>query len=329
MSDVQIGLAAALEQFSPRESIRLAKAAEERGFSGQMAADHFQPWVPQQGEASFVWSVLASLAENTTGDLGPGVTCPSFRLHPAMVAQAAATLEATYPGRTWLGIGSGEALNEHIIGGYWPEAPERVRRMFEALEVIRKLFTGKDVKHNGEFFKLHSTRLWTLPDTPPPVYIASAGPYTSRKTGELADGLITPGASIEKLAGIVENFEAGAKKAGKNPDEMPKLLQVHLSWAEDDETAWANALDQWPNGGMKFPKADVRSPFDFQQMAKLVRREDFEGRMVVSSDLDVHRAALQKYVDAGFNRIYIHNVGRNQDAFLDAFGKEVLPKLNA
>ncbi|SEP34771.1 TIGR03557 family F420-dependent LLM class oxidoreductase [Amycolatopsis saalfeldensis] len=329
MSDVQIGLAAALEQFSPRESIRLAKAAEERGFSGQMAADHFQPWVPQQGEASFVWSVLASLAENTTGDLGPGVTCPSFRLHPAMVAQAAATLEATYPGRTWLGIGSGEALNEHIIGGYWPEAPERVRRMFEALEVIRKLFTGKDVKHNGEFFKLHSTRLWTLPDAPPPVYIASAGPYTSRKTGELADGLITPGASIEKLAGIVENFEAGAKKAGKNPDEMPKLLQVHLSWAEDDETAWANALDQWPNGGMKFPKADVRSPFDFQQMAKLVRREDFEGRMVVSSDLDVHRAALQKYVDAGFNRIYIHNVGRNQDAFLDAFGKEVLPKLNA
>jgi G6PDH family F420-dependent oxidoreductase len=329
VSDVQIGLAAALEQFSPRESIRLAKAAEERGFSGQMAADHFQPWVPQQGEASFVWSVLASLAENTTGDLGPGVTCPSFRLHPAMVAQAAATLEATYPGRTWLGIGSGEALNEHIIGGYWPEAPERVRRMFEALEVIRKLFTGKDVKHNGEFFKLHSTRLWTLPDTPPPVYIASAGPYTSRKTGELADGLITPGASIEKLAGIVENFEAGAKKAGKNPDEMPKLLQVHLSWAEDDETAWANALDQWPNGGMKFPKADVRSPFDFQQMAKLVRREDFEGRMVVSSDLDVHRAALQKYVDAGFNRIYIHNVGRNQDAFLDAFGKEVLPKLNS
>ncbi|HEY3711571.1 MAG TPA: TIGR03557 family F420-dependent LLM class oxidoreductase [Amycolatopsis sp.] len=329
MSDVQIGLAAALEQFSPRESIRLAKAAEERGFSGQMAADHFQPWVPQQGEASFVWSVLASLAENTTGDLGPGVTCPSFRLHPAMVAQAAATLEATYPGRTWLGIGSGEALNEHIIGGYWPEAPERVRRMFEALEVIRKLFTGKDVKHNGEFFKMHSTRLWTLPDTPPPVYIASAGPYTSRKTGELADGLITPGASIDKLAGIVENFEAGAKKAGKNPDEMPKLLQVHLSWAEDDETAWANALDQWPNGGMKFPKADVRSPFDFQQMAKLVRREDFEGRMVVSSDLDVHRAALQKYVDAGFNRIYIHNVGRNQDAFLDAFGKEVLPKLNA
>ncbi|MEC3977118.1 TIGR03557 family F420-dependent LLM class oxidoreductase [Amycolatopsis sp. H20-H5] len=330
MSDVQIGLAAALEQFSPRESIRLAALAEQHGFSGQLAADHFQPWVPQQGEASFVWSVLASLAENTTGDIGPGVTCPSFRLHPAMVAQAAATLEATYPGRTWLGIGSGEALNEHVIAGYWPEAPERVRRMFEALEIIRKLFTGKDVKHSGEFFKLHTSRLWTLPDgPPPPVYIAAAGPYTSRKTGELADGLITPGASLEKLQGILDNFGQGAKKAGKNPDEMAKLLQVHLSWAEDDETAWANAMDQWPNGGMKFPKADVRSPFDFAQMAKLVRREDFEGRMVVSSDPDVHRAALQKYVDAGFSRIYVHNVGRNQDAFIETFGRDVLPKLTA
>jgi G6PDH family F420-dependent oxidoreductase len=247
-----------------------------------------------------------------------------------LVAQAAATLEATYPGRTWLGIGSGEALNEHIIGGYWPEAPERVRRMFEALEVIRKLFTGKDVKHGGEFFKLHTTRLWTLPEgPPPPVYVASAGPYTSRKTGELADGLITPGASIEKLGGIVENFSQGARKAGKDPDEMPKLLQVHLSWAGTEDEAWANALDQWPNGGMKFPKADVRSPFDFAQMAALVRKEDFEGRMVVSADPDVHRAALQKYIDAGFNRIYLHNVGRNQDQWIETFGREVLPKLTA
>jgi len=323
----QIGVAAALEQFSPCDSIDIAAAAERNGFAGQMAADHFQPWVPEQGEASFVWSVLASLAEHTTGDLGPGVTCPSFRMHPALVAQAAATLEDTYPGRTWLGIGSGEALNEHMLGGYWPEAPERVRRMLEALEVIRKLFSGKDVKHNGEFFKLHTSRLWTLPDAPPPIYIAAAGPYTSRKTGELADGLITPGASLDKLAGILERFGEGARKAGKDPDEMPKLLQVHLSWAPTDEQAWRNAMQQWPNGGMKFPKADIRSPFDFQQMAKLVRAEDYEGRMVVSSDPDEHRAALQKFVDAGFTRIYLHNVGRNQQEWLETFGREVLPKL--
>ena len=329
MTDIQIGIAAALEQFPPAESVRLAALAERHGFSGQMAADHFQPWVPAQGEASFVWSVLSAIGENTDGDFGPGVTCPSFRFHPSLVAQAAATTEAMYPGRHWLGIGSGEALNEHVIAGYWPEAPERVRRMLEALDIIRKLFTGKDVKHNGEFFKLHTTRLWTLPDEPPPIYVAAAGPYTSRKTGELADGLITPGASLEKLAGILDNFGKGARKAGKDPDAMPKLLQVHLSWAEDDEQAWQNAVEQWPNGGMKFPKADVRSPFDFEQMAKLVRREDFEGRMVVSSDPDEHRAALQKFVDAGFTRIYLHNVGRNQEEWLEVFGREVLPKLTA
>jgi coenzyme F420-dependent glucose-6-phosphate dehydrogenase len=326
---VQIGVAAALEQFPPSESTTLAAEAERHGFSGQMAADHFQPWVPAQGEASFVWSVLSAIGERTTGDFGPGVTCPSFRLHPALVANAAATLEEMYPGRSWLGIGSGESLNEHMFGGYWPEAPERVRRMLEALEIIRKLFTGKDVKHSGEFFKLHTMRLWTMPDAPPPIYIAAAGPYTSRKTGELADGLITPGASLEKLGGILDNFAAGARKAGKDPDAMPKLLQVHLSWAATDEQAWANALDQWPNGGMKFPKADIRSPFDFEQMAKLVGREDFAGRMVVSSDPDEHRAALQKFVDAGFTRIYLHNVGRNQQEWLEVFGREVLPKLTA
>lgn len=329
MTEVQIGIAAALEQFSPAESVRLAALAEQHGFSGQMAADHFQPWVPAQGEASFVWSVLSAIAENTVGDVGPGVTCPSFRFHPSLVAQAAATTAALYPGRHWLGIGSGEALNEHVLAGYWPEAPERVRRMLEALEVIKKLFTGNDVKHNGEFFKLHTMRLWTMPDEPPPIYVAAAGPYTSRKTGELADGLITPGASLEKLAGIVDNFSKGARKAGKDPDVMPKLLQVHLSWAETDEQAWENAIDQWPNGGMKFPKADIRSPFDFEQMAKLVRREDFDGRMVISSDPDEHRAALQKFIDAGFTRIYLHNVGRNQEEWLEVFGREVLPKLTA
>ncbi|MDV6012909.1 TIGR03557 family F420-dependent LLM class oxidoreductase [Haloechinothrix sp. LS1_15] len=329
MTEVQIGIAAALEQFGPRESVELAELAERHGFRGQMAADHVQPWVPAQGEASFVWSVLSAIGERTEGDFGPGVTCPSFRFHPALVAQAAATIEAMYPGRSWLGIGSGEALNEHMLAGYWPEAPERVRRMFEALQVIRKLFTGGDVKHAGEFFKLHTMRLWTMPDAPPPVYVAAAGPYTSRKAGELADGLITPGASLDKLAGILERFGQGARQAGKDPDAMPKLLQVHLSWAATDEQAWANAIEQWPNGGMKFPKADVRSPFDFEQMARLVRREDFAGRMVVSADPDEHRAALQSFIDAGFNRIYLHNVGRNQQEWLEVFGREVLPKLTA
>jgi len=323
----QVGLTAALEQFHPREIIDHCVLAEEHGFRGVMAADHFQPWVPAQGEAAFVWNVLAALGERTEGDMGPGVTCPGFRFHPAIVAQAAATQEAMYPGRSWLGLGSGEALNEHIVGGYWPEAPERVTRLFEALDVIKKLFTGKDVKHDGQFFKLHKTRLWTMPDAPPPIYIAAAGPVTSKRTGAQADGIITPAAALSKIEGVLAKFAEGARSAGKDPDTMPKLLQMHLSWAPTDEEAWAGAMEQWPNGGMKFPKQDIRSPFDFAEMAKLVRREDFEGRMVISSDPDAHRAEIQKFIDAGFDRIYVHNVGRNQEEWIKVFGREVLPKL--
>jgi coenzyme F420-dependent glucose-6-phosphate dehydrogenase len=327
VSAPHIGYAAMLEQFGPIEVTDYSALAEQHGFTGTMAADHFQPWVPQQGNAPFVWNVLTAIGERTTTDMGPGVTCPSFRMHPAMVAQASATLEAMYPGRHWLGLGSGEALNEHIIGGYWPEAPARVAMMFEAIEVINKLFTGKDVKHSGKYYTLETTRLWTMPATPPPIYIAAAGPYTSRKTGELCDGIITPGAAHSKVAGVFENFAAGARKAGKDPDTMPKILQLHLSWAPTDEEALANAVTEWPNGGMKFPKQDIRSPFDFEQMAKLVRPEDFEGRMVISSDPDVHRASIQAFLDLGVDRIYLHNVGRNQAEWIEVFGREVLPKL--
>jgi G6PDH family F420-dependent oxidoreductase len=236
-----------------------------------------------------------------------------------------------YPGRHWLGIGSGEALNEHIVGQYWPEAHERINRMFEAIEIIRALFegslAGKDVKHSGQFYKMESTRLWTMPEVPPEILVATAGPITAKRAGRHADGIITVGAPLEKIDGLFAKFAEGAREAGKDPGTMPKVLQLHMSWAETDEQALANAIDQWPNGGMKFPKADIRSPHDFAQMAKLVRPEDFEGRLVISSDPDVHRAALQKYVDLGFDRVYLHNVGRNQREWIEVFGRDVLPKL--
>jgi coenzyme F420-dependent glucose-6-phosphate dehydrogenase len=322
-----IGYAAMLEQFHPTEVVALSSAAEQAGFSGVMAADHYQPWVPQQGQASFVWNVLSALGERTAGDLGPGVTCPSFRFHPSIVAQASATLEAMYPGRFWLGLGSGEALNEHVVGGYWPEAPERLLRMWEAIEVIQKLFSGKDVKHSGRFFTLETTRLWTMPDAAPPIFVATSGPITAKRAGKTVDGIITPGATVEKIAGLLAKFDEGAKEAGKDPSTLPKILQLHLSWAPTNEEAMTNAMTEWPNGGMKFPKQDIRSPFDFEQLAKLVRPEDFDGRMLISADLDAHRAEIQKFLDLGIDRIYLHNVGRNQTEWIDAFGQEVLPKL--
>lgn len=327
-----IGYAAMLEQFHPTEAVELSAYAESRGFSGVMAADHFQPWVPAQGQSAFVWNVLAALGERTTGDIGPGVTAPTFRWHPAMVAQASATLAAMYPGRHWLGLGSGEALNEHVVARYWPEAPERINRMFEAIEIINKLFSassaGRDTKYSGQYYKLESTRLWTMPEIPPQILVATAGPVTAKRAGRHADGLITVGAPLEKISGLFGKFDDGAREAGKDPSRMPRVLQVHLSWALTDEQAMANALTEWPNGGMRFPKADIRSPHDFEQMAKLVRPEDFTGRMVVSADPDVHRAAIQKYVDLGFDRVYLHNVGRNQREWIDVFARDVLPKLS-
>jgi coenzyme F420-dependent glucose-6-phosphate dehydrogenase len=331
MAKARIGYAAMLEQFGPTEVVDYSALAEQHGFTGVMAADHFQPWVPQQGQAPFVWNVLTAIGARTTGDLGPGVTCPSFRMHPAVVAQASATLAAMYPGRHWLGLGSGEALNEHVLGGYWPETPERIARMFEAIEIIRKLFRSKDkdVKHDGKYFKLETTRLWTLPDEPPPILIATAGPVTAKKTGALADGLVTVGAPEEKIEMIFAKCREGCIEAGNDPEKFRYILQLHLSWAPTDEEALANAMVEWPNGGMKFPKQDIRSPHDFAAMAKLVRPEDFEGRMLISSDPEKHRAEIQRFIDLGFDQVYLHNVGRNQAEWIEVFGREVLPGLHA
>ncbi len=332
MAKIQVGYAAMLEQFHPTEAVALSAYAEQRGFSGVMAADHFQPWVPQQGQSAFVWNVLAALGERTSGDFGPGVTAPTFRWHPAMVAQASATLGAMYPGRHWLGLGSGEALNEHIVGQYWPEAPERINRMFEAIDIIKKLFTasiaGRDVKHSGQFYKLESTRLWTMPEMAPEILVATAGPVTAKRAGKTVDGLITVGAPLEKISGLFAKFEEGAREVGRDPSTMPRVLQLHLSWAPTDEEAMANAMVEWPNGGMKFPKGDIRSPFELEQMAKMVRPEDFEGRMVISADPDVHRAYIQRFVDLGFDKVYLHNVGRNQREWIDVFARDVLPALH-
>jgi coenzyme F420-dependent glucose-6-phosphate dehydrogenase len=329
MSELQIGYAAMLEQFHPTELLEFCEAAEAAGFEGIMAADHFAPWVPQQGQAAFVWSFMTAAAERTKGDIGPGVTCPSFRQHPAVIAQAAATLEAMYPGRFWLGLGSGEALNEHIVAEYWPEAPERINRMFEAIDIIKKLFSGKDVKHKGEYYKMETARLWTMPKKAPPIYVATAGPITARKTGRYADGVITVGASEEKIEKVLEACHQGCLDEDKDPHHFEHILQLHLSWAETDAEALQNAMTEWPNGGMKFPKQDIRSPFEFEQMAKLVRPEDFQNRMLISSDLEAHRREIQKYIDLGIHRIYLHNVGRNQKEWAEAFGREVLPGLKA
>ena len=176
-----------------------------------------------------------------------------------------------FPGRFWLGLGAGEALNEHVVGGHWPEIGVRSAMMFEAIEVMSKLFTGEVVKHAGKYFTLESAKLYTRPDEPVPIYVATAGPFNAKRTGKFADGMITVGAADEKIVMLWDKFDEGAREAGKDPIGKPKLLQLHVSWARNDRDAIHNALVEWPNGGMPFPKQDIRNPEDFAAMAKMVQ----------------------------------------------------------
>ena len=217
----KVGYAAMLEQFHPTDLLGWAEHAEAAGFSaGFQVSEHFHPWTPQQGQSAFAWSFLGALGQRTMLPFGTAVTCPGFRYHPAVIAHAAATLGAMYPGRFWLGLGAGEALNEHIIGGEWPEVGVRSAMLFEAIEVITKLFSGKVVKHDGEYFTLESARLYTLPERPVPIYVATAGPMNARRTGKFADGMITVGAADEKIQMLWDKFAEGAREAGKDPDSM-------------------------------------------------------------------------------------------------------------
>jgi coenzyme F420-dependent glucose-6-phosphate dehydrogenase len=322
-----VGYAASFEQFHPTDLLSYCQQAEKAGFGAVMASDHFHPWVPSQGQSAFVWSWMGALGATTGLRFGTGVTPPGYRYHPAVLAQAAATLEAMYPGRFYLGLGAGEALNEHIVGEYWPEAPTRLERLMESIEIIKALFSGKKVKHRGTHFNVESAKLYTLPESPPPIYVATSGPIMAGRTGKFTDGLITVGAADEKLRMLVDRYEQGARDAGKDAAAMPRLLQVKVSYAGSVEEATAAAVKEWPNGGMAFPKADIRDPEDFEAMAKLVKPEHYKNRVLLSPDLAEHTAYLQHFADLGFNEIYVHNVGRNQEEFIRAYGERVIPAL--
>jgi coenzyme F420-dependent glucose-6-phosphate dehydrogenase len=322
-----LGYAASFEQFHPTDLLNYSKHAEKAGFGAVMASDHFHPWVPAQGHSAFVWSWMGALGAQTNLRFGTGVTPPGYRYHPAVIAQAAATLEAMFPGRFYLGLGAGEALNEHIVGDYWPEAPVRLERLMEAIEIIQALFTGKVVKHRGVHFNVESAKIYTMPDATPPIYVATSGPIMAQRTGRFTDGMITVGAADEKIKGLLERYEKGAREAGKDPATMPRILQVKVSFADSEEQAVEYAMKEWPNGGMNFPKADIRNPEDFEAMSKLVRPENYKNRVLLTPDLSEHVAHIQHFIDLGFNEIYIHNVARNQEAFIEAYGKHVVPNL--
>jgi len=232
---------------------------------------------------------------------------------PAIVAQASATLAAMYPGRH-CSVSAAARRSTRRRRRLLAETPERIKPDFEAIELIKKLFgsRGKDVKHDGKFFKLEPTRLWTMPDEAPPIFIATAGPVTAKRTGQYAEGLITVGAPESKLEMIREKCEEGCRESARIQPTFRYILRLHLSWAPTDEQAMANAMTEWPNGGMKFPKQDIRSPLDFEQMAKIVPARGLRGRMldlVGPGQAPRPDPALPRF---GFDQVYLHNVGRNR-----------------
>lgn len=327
----EVHFVAALELLQAGDAVTHAREADAAGFTGTVVSDRFQPWLPAQGNASFAWVVAGAIGQATRGAITVSAV-PGYRMHPASVAQASATLAALDPGRHRLALSAGDAIDEHVTGGYWPESHERAARMFEAAEVIRKLFTasvkGSDTRHSGPHFRMESTRLWTIPDDPPPVQIWAAGPVTARRAGRVADGIVMQAGPPERLRTLLAAFHEGRREAGRG--EVPALITVHaqLSWAPTDEQAMVQALSDWPMAGLRFPRGDIRSPFDVAQLARSVTADDIRARIPVSSHPDVHRAHLQSLLDLGVDAVHVHNVGaRTQREWIDVAGREILPKL--
>jgi probable non-F420 flavinoid oxidoreductase len=316
-----IGYHASHEQFTPSELLAYVREAEHAGFGGAMCSDHFAPWSASQGQSGFAWSWLGAAMQATALPFGV-VNAPGWRYHPAVIAQAAATLAELFPGRFWVALGSGEALNEHITGERWPPKAERNARLKECVDVIRALWAGETVTHYG-LVQVEDARLWTLPAEPPPI----VGPALSEATAELAggwaDALITVNAPRAQLERLIEAFRRGGGE-GK-----PLYLQVHLSFAATDEEARAHAFDQW-----RFPilppvvNECLSTPEQFEAAARFIRPDDLDPFVHISADLQRHIAWLEEDFELGFSRIYLHNVGPNQRAFIDAFGEHVLPALS-
>jgi probable non-F420 flavinoid oxidoreductase len=316
----RIGFRASHEQFAPSELLRLVQFAEAAGFDCAMSSDHFRPWGPAQGQSGFAWAWLGAALQATSLPFGI-ISAPGYRYHPAILAQAAATLCEMFPGRLWLTLGSGQRLNEDLTGVAWPEKAERNARLRECADIIRALLRGETVSHYGRV-TLVDCGLYSLPKEPPMLLGAAVTEATAEFLGGWADGLLTVSGKPDQVRKVVEAFRRGGGE-GK-----PLFMQIGLNWAPREEEALQGAHEQWRynvlGGEVNW---ELRSPNDFDTATRHVKPEDMRESLLISSDLARHAAWLAEYIDLGFEEIQLHQVGRNQDAFIDAFGAGVLPQL--
>jgi coenzyme F420-dependent glucose-6-phosphate dehydrogenase len=320
MVQAKIGYHASHEQFSPSSLLACVQAAEKAGFTAAMCSDHFFPWSERQGQSGFAWSWLGAAMQATALPFGV-VNAPGQRYHPAIIAQAAATLAEMFVDRFWISVGSGQNLNEHITGERWPTKPERNERLLEAVEVMRALWRGEMVTHYGSFV-VEEAKLYTRPLKPPKVVGAAITPETAEWVGSWADGLITISKPPAELKEVVEAFQGGAGK-GK-----PMFLQVQLAYAPTDDEAERAAFEEWRTNIFDSPVLTaLRLPAEFDAVARFARPEDLHGPVRISADLERHIDWLHEDLEIGFSELYLHDVHRDQETFIRDFGEKVLPRV--
>jgi coenzyme F420-dependent glucose-6-phosphate dehydrogenase len=316
---VELGYALSSEEHDASALVRHARAAEEAGFGFALISDHFHPWIDEQGQSPFVWSVFGGIAATTERlKVGTGVTCPIGRIHPAIIAHAAATVATMMPGRFFLGVGTGEALNEHVIGMRWPAIDERLDMLEESIDLMRTLWSGGFQSVRGEHFRVEQARLYSLPSEPPPVMVAASGDRAAELAGRLGDGLIGTSPSRDTISAFTE---AGGE--GK-----PRYGQIAVCWAEDEDDARATAYRWWPNSALKGElTVELPLPRHFEQAVENLSEDDVARTVVCGPDVKRHLDAINEYADAGYDHVYIHQVGPDQEGFLRFYEREVIPAL--
>jgi TAT-translocated FGD2 family F420-dependent dehydrogenase len=326
-SGPKIGFVLSHEQFAVPQLVELGLTAEEAGFDTVWTSDHFQPWQDNQGHAGFAWITLAALGQRISRiPMGTGVTCPTYRYNPAIVAEAFASLGLLYPGRVFLGVGTGEALNEVAAGGGWGDYEERAVRLEEAVSIIRQLWSGTMVNHQGQYYQVNNAKLYDVPPMPIPIYIAAGGEKSMEMAGRIGDGLITD-SERAIMPNMRQAFEKGAREAGKDPRTMPIIAEHWVCVGEDNEARQLAQLWQFlPKAWDEF--VDDPDPRDIQQRAQQeVKVDEVLKSWVVSKDPGVHVRKIQELIEQGVTTIYVHSAQPDQRKVINFYSSEVLPRL--
>ena len=315
----ELGYALSSEEHPPSQLVRFARRAEETGFRFAFISDHFHPWIDRQGQSPFVWAVLGAIAESTEHiRIGTGVTCPLIRTHPAIIAQAAATCGVMLPGRFMLGLGTGENLNEHITGERWPPIDVRLEMLSEAIEVIRLLWQGGTRSFRGRHYTVEDACIYTLPAKLPPLVIAAGGEKAATIAGAQGDGLVGTGPDGD----LLDTFHAAGG------DGKPRYGQVSVCYAEDEDEAVQTALEWWPNAAIPGQLTqELAQPAFMEMAAERVRPDDITERVACGPDPERHLDFIRRYADAGYEHVYIHQVGPDQEGFFRFYEQHVLPKV--